>query len=355
MALRLYHDYENRHSEAKRRGQEAETAEAKEEKAMSLKLYSPPAIEPVSLQDMKLHLRMDSGSFGDNLSTVQSIAPGNKAIANNWTTHAGASADVLGLSAIVNLDSGTNGATGTVDVKIQESDDNTTWNDWTGGAFTQITTANDNAIYEKAYTGAKQYIRAVAKVLLATCDFGVSILKYSGDTTEDDLLTALITAARQQVETITQRALITQTWDLFLDGWPDGNSHCYEPFIVLPYGQLQSVTSITYTDSAGAVHTMTPTTDYLVDASSDPGRVVLPYGVSWPSFTAYTVNPIAIRYVAGYGSTTASVPAGIRAAIKMLCEDLWNNRSATHTQAAGNVTENKVVLNFLYPFRLWGF
>jgi uncharacterized phiE125 gp8 family phage protein len=325
---------------------------------MIMKLVTAPAIEPVSLQDMKEHLRLDSGSLADNLTTVQSIIPANKAIANNYTTHVGASVDVLGYSAVVNFDSGTNGAGGIVDVKVQESDDNTTWTDWATGAFTTVTTANDNAIYEKTYTGAKQYIRAVAKVQTATCDFGVSILKYSSDTTEDTLLTALITAARQQVEAITQRQLITATWDAYLDEFPG------KDFIPLPFGNLQdSATSpsvvpvLTYRDSAGTPTTMVVTTDYLVELNGEmPGRIVLPYGAAWPSpSTLYPSNPITIRFSCGYGSTAASVPRGIVTAIKMIAEDLFNNRSAVHVQAVGAVTENKAVLALLYPFRLWSF
>src|SRR3990167_4150704 len=87
-------------------------------------LVVAPAIEPVSLQEMKQHLNQDSGSVADNLTITQSIAPGSHAIADNYTTHVGASSIVLGISSIVILDAGTNGAGGTVDVKIQESDDN---------------------------------------------------------------------------------------------------------------------------------------------------------------------------------------------------------------------------------------
>ena len=317
-------------------------------------LVTPPAIEPVSLQDMKNHLRLDSGSFTDNLTTVQSLAYGSKAVQNNYTVHVGTGIDVLGKQAVAILHAGTNGATGTNDTRIEESDQLATgYTAWTGGAFAQITAANDNADYKLAYTGSKQYIRTASKILLAACEFGTSIETYSSDTTEDDLLTALITAARQQVEAITQRALITQTWDLFLDEFPDYDER--KPYIALPFGNLQSVTSVAYTDSDGTVTTMDVTDDYLVNANSEPGRICLPYGASWPSFTAHPVNPIAIRYTAGYGATAASVPAAIRTALKMIAESLYNDRSATHSQVAGNITENKAVMSLLYPFRLWGF
>lgn len=314
-----------------------------------LKIYAEPAIEPVSLQDIKSHLRLDSGSIDDNLSPSQSIAPGSHAVTVGYAL-IGSYVDVLGYSAEVIFDSGTNQATGTVDIKIQESDDHSTWTDWAGGAFTQVTTANDNAIYKKSYTGSKQYIRVVGKVLLAACEFGVSIVRYASDTTEDTLLSTLITAARKEVEKITHRALITQTWDLWLDEFPS------ESFIKVPKGKLQSITSFAYTDSGGTTTTMTATTDYLVDTNSDPGRIVLPYGVSWPSPILYPMNPIAIRFVCGYGLTAADVEAGLRTAIKMMVEDMYNSRDAkTILPIAQTITENKTVMNLLIPYTLWEF
>ena len=83
-----------------------------------LVLYTAPTIEPLSLAELKMHLRLDSGSLSDNLTETQSIAPGAKAIADNYTTHAGAAVEVIGKQAIVNLIAGENGATGTVHVAL---------------------------------------------------------------------------------------------------------------------------------------------------------------------------------------------------------------------------------------------
>jgi uncharacterized phiE125 gp8 family phage protein len=295
---------------------------------MITKIYSEPAIEPVSLAEIKEHLRLSSGSFADNLTVVQSLAPGSKAIANNYTTHVGTGIDVLGYQPVINLNSGTNGAGGTVDAKIQESDDNATYSDWTGGAFTQVTEANDNAIQEKAYTGTKQYIRVVAKVLVNACIFGADVAKYDQDATEDSFLSGAIKTARLEVEAAAKRKLITQTWDAYLDAWPR------ESFIALPFGQLQSVSALDYTDSAGTNTVMAVTTEYLVDTVQEPGRIVLPYGVTWPSFTAYPVNPIHVRFVCGYGAA-AAVPENFRTAIKMRAADLFANRGE---KVVGNLT-----------------
>jgi uncharacterized phiE125 gp8 family phage protein len=316
---------------------------------MKVALKTAPTIEPLSLAELKLHLRLDSGSFDDNLAITQSLAYGSKVIANNYTAHVGTGVNVAGKQAEVLLHCGTNAATGTNDTRIEESDDNVTFTAWTGGSFTQVTTANDNADYKKQYTGTKTYIRTASKVLLAACEFGTSILLNEAETAEDDLLTAIIQAAREYVEDITRRALLTQTWYYYLDAFPD------EDFIKLPFGNLQAADlSIKYKDSDGTETTMTVTTDYLVETNGEGiGRIVLPYGGSWPSGDLYPSNPITIEFTCGWTSA-AAIPSKIRTAIKMLCEDMFNHRDAKESQAQGNVTDNKTVERLLASARLWG-
>ena len=257
----------------------------------------------------------------------------------------GTGIDVLGHEAVCYLNSGTNGAGATVDAKIQESDDDLTYADWTSGAFTQVTTANDNAIQEKRYTGTKQYIRIVAKPLVGASEFGADIVVNEATHAEDDLLTDLIQAAREHVEDITRRALLTQTWDYYLDEWPGVD------YIKLPFGNLQSVTSISWKDTDGTETTLTLTTDYLVETDGEGcGRIVLPYGESWPSGSLYPSNPIKIRFVCGW-TTAASIPSKIRSAVKILVADMFKYREERITGLS--VTMNKTVQNLLASARLW--
>jgi uncharacterized phiE125 gp8 family phage protein len=318
---------------------------------MKAQQITAPTIEPITLSELKGHLRLDSGSFADNMEEVQCFAPGSHAIANNYTTHVGAGVDVLGYTALVILNSGTNEATGTADTKIQESDDNVTYTDWTGGAFTQVTTANDNAIQEKAYTGTKQYIRTVSKVLLAACVFGTTVIRLSPTTAEDALLTEIITSAREYAEDVTNRAFLTQTWDLYLNEFPAVD------YIKLPFGNLQNVPatqSVKYKDHEGTETTLTVTTDYLWETNGPQfGRVVLPYGVSWPSVTLYPSNPITIRFVCGW-TTAALMPNKIKSAIKMICADLYENRELQVEGPTRILSVNKTVDRLLWQTTLWG-
>jgi uncharacterized phiE125 gp8 family phage protein len=71
-------------------------------------------------------------------------------------------------------------------------------------------------------------------------------LNIAASNTDHDLYIAnLLAAARAQVEAHTSRKLLTQTVTRYFDGWPDGDE------LVLPYGNLASVTSVHYKGTDG--------------------------------------------------------------------------------------------------------
>jgi uncharacterized phiE125 gp8 family phage protein len=139
-------------------------------------------------------------------------------------------------------------------------------------------------------------------------------LKVDG-TDDDNLITALIKAARMQAENETRRALITQTIDVYLDAFADE--------ILLP--PITAVTAITYTDTAGATQTLA-SNQYAVDIYSEPARVVPAYDVTWPE-TREQNNAVKIRCTAGWANA-AAVPEAIKSWMLLQIGHWYANREA---------------------------
>lgn len=139
------------------------------------------------------------------------------------------------------------------------------------------------------------------------------------DNESDTKLNRLIRVALNHAESMTGRALITQTIDATYDTWCS--------LITIPRGQLQSVTSVKYQDDDDVEQTV-DTSVYRVNTSVDPGRVELGYGEDWPDI--YPVRaPIVIRAVVGYGDAAEDVPEEIKQAMLLLIGHWLENEEAT--------------------------
>ena len=123
------------------------------------------------------------------------------------------------------------------------------------------------------------------------------------------------------------RALMTQTWDLFLDVFPAGSKS-----IQIPLPPLQSVTSVKYINPDGNLITL-DASKYIVDIAATPGLIHAAYGESWPD-TRCQSNAVTVRFVAGYG-TAAAVPEPVKAALKLLVGHWYQNREPVNI---GNIT-----------------
>src|ERR1700722_16969036 len=191
------------------------------------------------------------------------------------------------------------------------------------------------------------------------------------DTTADDtLIGTLITAARQWAEQYTGRALVTQTWQLWLDFWPSSQELWWDgvrqgpvsgfdrlSYIMLPRPPLQSVTSIQYFDDTDTPTTWDPS-NYYVDTVRTPARVTLRIGATWP-VPERLANGIMVQYVAGYGNDGTAVPEQIKTAIRQLVSHWYDNRgeavaapTARGTTIYPAVPVPLVIQALLDPFRV---
>lgn len=164
---------------------------------------------------------------------------------------------------------------------------------------------------------------------------------------DDALINTLILTARQTVESLTHRALITQTWDDKRDEFP-----CDESWWLLK-PPVSSVTSVTYTATDGTSTTWS-TSLYTTDLPSGPqarlGRIVPAYGQYYPT-TRSVVNAATVRYVCGYGTTADTVPAPLIAAMKMLI-GTWYDPARASVNVGNIVTVIPQTVDWLvWPYK----
>lgn len=163
---------------------------------------------------------------------------------------------------------------------------------------------------------------------------------------DDAMVTIYNQAARQDIEHITRRAICTQTWDLYLDDWPDGDA------IEIPLPPLQSITSVKYYDDDNTEATFA-STNYIVDVASDPGRIVLYGDASWPSTVLRPANGIIIRFLAGYGAA-ADVPTALKQAILLLGAHFYENRESVVVGKIATLLP-QAVNALIWPYRVFNF
>jgi uncharacterized phiE125 gp8 family phage protein len=163
---------------------------------------------------------------------------------------------------------------------------------------------------------------------------------------EDALLSGYIRAETDSVEQVLNRALVTQTVDLYLDAFPaDGT-------IDLPRSPVQSVTGVNYTTqgSTGVYGSTVGAAQYTADIFSTPARVVLKSSGTWPDADLETDNPIRVRYTAGYGDMGSDVPEPIRTALLLRIGDRYWQREALSGMTRYPLRADD---RLLAPYKVW--
>ena len=158
------------------------------------------------------------------------------------------------------------------------------------------------------------------------------------------LIEGFITASRQSIEEYLRRQLLTATWKYSLDRFPN--------LIKLPRPPAQSVTMIEYIDENEQLQTLDPS-QYQVDVASEPARVMVAKGQSWPSTSFEVFNKVQITYVAGWTNPTL-IPPPIRLGVSMLVGDLYEHREARLDMGSGltAIEQNETYDRLLWFYRI---
>jgi uncharacterized phiE125 gp8 family phage protein len=163
---------------------------------------------------------------------------------------------------------------------------------------------------------------------------------------DDAMISAYIVAARTMAEAYTDRVFIEQTWDGWLDRFPS----CWDADgaeIVIPQCPLIAVTTLEYrAPDASAYTPLAEGTDFEIVPGSEPGKLALMPGKSWPAISE-RLGSVHLQYSAGYGPAADDVPEAIRVAILTLVADMYDNRSPVPTTFAEQQMRQK-----LGPFAL---
>ena len=143
---------------------------------------------------------------------------------------------------------------------------------------------------------------------------------------EDALVTSLVVTARGAVEAFTGRVLVSQTWRLTFDAWPDVACRpCFgvaraATAVSIPLTPVAGITAVRVFDAAGVPQILPPTAYTL---RGEPYRHWLE--VAAPPQPGRSHGGIEIDVVCGYGAPT-DVPQPLRQAVLMLVARLFENR-----------------------------
>lgn len=308
---------------------------------MGRALVTPPALEPMTLDEAVRHLRI-----AEPTTEPRAGAP-SVALAGAGAGNVNAGAHRYRVTFVT--------ADGETDAG-DASEAATVVNAATDGkvAISDISIGSSRVTSRKLYrtaAGGSVYLLAAAiadntstSYIDNVADASLGVGAPSTNTTDDPYIRSLITSSREFVERETERALVTQTWEYTLDRFP-----CSDEPIRLPWPPLQRVVSIDYLDESGNETTLDDAR-YVVDTGSLYGEISLAYGASWPS-TYRQRKAITVRFVAGYGDP-ADVPEALKAAMKLVLSDLYEHRSSGIT---GTIhTPNPALGRLLSPFSLVG-
>jgi uncharacterized phiE125 gp8 family phage protein len=157
---------------------------------------------------------------------------------------------------------------------------------------------------------------------------------------EDELIQALIVAARMTLEAFTRRFFITQSWRLAFDCWPD--SVASSATLGIPFAPFAAATAIRIFDANEIAQTLAAS-NYRAPSSMEAGRISF---APAPPAPGRKTDGIEIDFNVGYGALASDVPQPLRHAILTLVAH-WRE----HRGDDGDDALPKAVAQLAAPFR----
>ena len=140
---------------------------------------------------------------------------------------------------------------------------------------------------------------------------------------DDELIAALIAGARIHVEAQTRRALITQSWRITADAWPDDGRIAVRP------APLQALAAARVYDGDGNAQAV-DIQAFVPDLAGSALAFPL-WALPSPGRLAAGIE---LDVTVGYGDTALTLPEPLRQAVRLLVAHWYENRGLIGTGAA---------------------
>jgi len=182
-------------------------------------------------------------------------------------------------------------------------------------------------------------------------------LKQNPGTSDDALITDLITMATEEVEVITEHQLQDATSVQFFDGWPGGYGTSYggyyNRFITLMRPPLQSVISVKFIDFDDVEQTI-DAADYTVKINNEArGLIQFDVDFTLPILSRNVVDSVFVEFVSGYESWPgkSGVPVSIKTAIKYFINEIYQHRLYQQEGSiTGQLMQNEYAMKLLRAY-----
>ena len=303
-------------------------------------LITPPAIEPLTVQEVQTQLRLDS-SNQEPVPAAPSVAmagQGTGLVTNGVHRYCVTFVTSVGETSSGVITGQLNVVNNAVDGKVNIT------NIPLGGS--QVTARK---IYRTLAGGTTLFLlttlndNTTTTFLDNVADGSLGAQAPAANTTADPEISGWITSARLLAEKELNRALITQQWKFYYDELPDNDT----VQIYIPRPNLLSVDAFKYMQLGDGSLVDVPSTVYFTDTASLPGRIIKKFAQIWPILYPQLQN-VQISTTNGYGPARSDVPQPIKDGMKMLIAGFYRNRVAYGTE---DMKLSPVVMRLWETFR----
>ena len=145
-----------------------------------------------------------------------------------------------------------------------------------------------------------------------------------GSTADNFIMDTQSKAARIYCENFTHREFMLKKLRYSLDEWPRSEIELPRP---VNASSTSKALTVTYRAQGSTSFATFASTNYLVDTESEPGRIVLKFGATWPSGALEAGQSVRVDFWTGSTSSSA-VAQSLKQGILLLSGHWYENRES---------------------------